>query len=177
MTARTTAALAAAGLAAVALTACSPNEHPTDAPGTTPPIVTGDQALPADMVNPAEAPDAGSNVETASLLDKDGKAAGAATLVETPTGTRFDLNLAGIPAGQYRAEVRSGSACNAAGDFADAGSPVSGASVDGVNVAGEPTMGSASITVSAKADALSGKPLVVTPADGGAAVACGLIGG
>lgn len=43
---RVIAAVAAAGGVALALAACTPNEHPSDVPGTTPAVVTGDQVAP-----------------------------------------------------------------------------------------------------------------------------------
>ncbi|MFT3716705.1 MAG: hypothetical protein QM774_12405 [Gordonia sp. (in: high G+C Gram-positive bacteria)] len=176
-TTRTTlATVALAGMAGITLTACHPTEPIGHAQYTTPAVVTGDQAMPGEVLNSDSASDSDAQVATANLVDKDGNGAGAAGVVHNDQGTTLDIKLAGLKAGQYKAEVRSGGTCDPSDGFASTGAAVSGADVDGIAVAGDPATGAVSKTVNLDIDSLKGKSIVVLPAgDGGSPAACGVI--
>lgn len=178
---RACAALAAAGLAGVALTACSPNEHPTSEKGTTPPVITGNQAIPGDLVNADDIPaDHNNPVGTVTLLDNDGHTVGAASFVKTAGGTQVNLRLnanhseerKAIPAGQHRVEVRNSKECFTGGTPA---AVIANGTLPTVTVDSHGA-GSTRATVAVDIAALNDKILVISDtASDPQAVACGLI--
>ena len=75
------ATFAAAVLAvpALALSACSPNQNPTNSPGTTPPVWTGSTSPSAGSPQPSQAPAGQGRKLTAQLSTPDGKPVATAT--------------------------------------------------------------------------------------------------
>ncbi|AVM01833.1 hypothetical protein C6V83_17780 [Gordonia iterans] len=176
-TKRALAAFAAAGLAGVALTACTPDEHPTSEKGTTPPVVTGNQAIPGELVNADDIPAEPSGaVGTFTLVDADGKVAGAGSFVQTRGGTKLNVRVTGLEKGPHKVEIRNTKDCFGGGTA----SVIPAGNLPGIaiNDHGE---GSANQTVEVQVGALNEKTLVITSsgnagsADGAEPVACGLI--
>lgn len=172
-TPRVFATLAATGLAAVALTACTPDEYPTDQKGTTPAVVTGNQAVPGDLVNADDIPaEPGAAVGTVALVDGEGKGVGAASFVSTGQGAKVNLRVSHLKKGQHKVEVRSGGTCDGDKEFTGTGNAIAGGSLPGISV-GDDGNGSANQTVSVKIAELNKKTLVVV--DGSTPIACGVI--
>ncbi|MFZ2509956.1 MAG: hypothetical protein WAW85_02545 [Gordonia sp. (in: high G+C Gram-positive bacteria)] len=187
-TKRVLATLAAAGIAGVALTACTPDEHASDVPGTTPPVITGQQAIPGDLVNAdGVAAPAGSAVGTVALLSSAGDNIGAASFVSAENSTTMNLRVSGATPGQHKVEVRSGNSCvtqkregTVGGDatvettsgFTGTGTVIAGGALPGVFV-DEHTNGTARQTVNLNASELDGKTLVLVTGD--VVTACGVI--
>ncbi|MFT3660952.1 MAG: hypothetical protein QM809_06020 [Gordonia sp. (in: high G+C Gram-positive bacteria)] len=174
-TKRALAFLAAAGLAGAALTACSPpNEQPADkdAKGTTPAVVTGNQAIPGELVNADDVPaEATAAVGTFTLIQKEGKVVGAGSFVDTQGGTKLTMRVDGLSKGQHKVEVRNAKECFAGG----AAAVISGGNLPGL-VVDDHGSGSANQTVSVKIADLNEKILVVTEsATGSEPIACGVI--
>ncbi|MEZ5210527.1 superoxide dismutase family protein [Gordonia sp. (in: high G+C Gram-positive bacteria)] len=172
-TPRALAALAATGLAAVALTACTPDEHPTDAKGTTPAVVTGNQVIPGDLINADDIPASpGSAVGTVSLSDSSGNSVGAASFVPAGSQAKVNLRVTGMKKGQHKVEVRSGGTCDAKDSYSGTGNAIAGGSLPGLSV-GDDGTGSVTQTVSVTVADLNDKTMVVV--DGGTPIACGVI--
>lgn len=181
-TARAITAITAAGLAGVALSACTPNEQPSTVPGTVPPVISGQQASPTvdadgipnggeshgDNAAPGEA------VGTATLTDAAGAGVGAATFVAAGNQAKVNLRVTGLTAGQHKVEIRSGGSCDATNGYSATGNVLAGGSLPGIAVAADGT-GTATQAVSVKIADLNAKTLVVIDANGGAPVACGVI--
>lgn len=187
-TKRVLATLAAAGIAGVALTACTPDEHASDVPGTTPPVITGQQVIPGDLVNAdGIAAPAGSAVGTAALLSSEGANIGSASFVSAADSTTMNLRVAGATPGQHKVEVRSGNSCvtqkqegSTGGDavvettsgFIGTGTVITGGSLPGIFV-DQHNNGTARQTVNLDASELDGKTLVIVTGD--VVTACGVI--
>ncbi|GAC56999.1 superoxide dismutase [Gordonia hirsuta DSM 44140 = NBRC 16056] len=187
-TKRVLATLAAAGIAGFGLTACTPDEHVSDVPGTNPAPITGNQVEPGDLVNADDVPAApGSAVGTANLLSPSGDALGAASFVTEGNSTKVNLRVSGMTPGSHKVEVRSASSCFApkeveveggsptaapVGGFTNTGNVIAGGSLPGIAV-NEQGNGSARQTVTVNVADLDGKIVVLLTGD--TAVACGNI--
>lgn len=170
---RVLAALAAAGLAGVALTACTPHEYPTSEKGTTPPVVTGNQVIPGDLVNAdGIAAEPGAAVGTVALAGADGDSVGAASFVADGSRAKMNLRVSGLKPGQHKVEVRTGTNCDAPNDFAGTGNAIAGGSLPGVSVDSEGN-GSANQSVAVTIGDLDGKAMVIL--DSATPIACGVI--
>ncbi|MEE3849898.1 superoxide dismutase family protein [Gordonia sp. LSe1-13] len=118
---RTLAVLASAGIAGAALAGCSPDEEPTDAPGTTPSVVTGNQAPPgevddADGIGPSPEEEA-----TADLIDDQGETVGEAMFMPSGSSVQVTVRLnadSGIPAGFHGMHIHENGVCETEGDSA-----------------------------------------------------------
>lgn len=178
-TVRAITAVAAAGLAGAALTACTPDEHPTDVPGTVPPVITGNQASPtvdADGIpnGGEESPEAaaGAAVATVTLKDAAGTTVGAGTFVAAGSQAKVNLRVTGLSKGQHKVELRSGGSCNPEYAFAATDSVIAGGSLPGISV-GENGTGVATQSVAVNIADLDGKTLVVLEQT--APIACGVV--
>lgn len=170
---RALAAIAAAGLAGLALTACTPHEYPTSEPGTTPPVVTGNQVIPGDLVNADGIPaEPGSAVGTVALASAEGDSVGAASFVADGSRAKMNLRVSGLAQGQHGVEVRSGTNCDAPNDFSSTGNAIAGGSLPGISVGPEGN-GSANQTVAVNIGDLDGKAMVLL--DDSSPIACGII--
>ncbi len=136
MTKRTSRALIlpVAALALTGLAACATNEYPSDSPGTTPAVVTGN-VVPANGPVGASG-DTGStagtssNSATAALKKADGSSAGTATFTEQDGVAVVDVKVTGLTAGFHGMDIHTVGKCEAnstapaggaAGDFLSAG--------------------------------------------------------
>ncbi|MGB3696483.1 MAG: superoxide dismutase family protein [Gordonia sp. (in: high G+C Gram-positive bacteria)] len=121
-TVRVIAAVAAAGGAALALSACTPNEHATDVPGTTPAVVTGDQVTPGDVVNADNIP-AGNQAQSASttLVNKDGNRVGFVSFTQEGNAVKVSARVAGVKPGEHGLHIHTTGKCEAATNFTTAG--------------------------------------------------------
>lgn len=168
--------LAAAGLAGAALTACTPNEQPTSAPGTTHPVVTGNQVIPGDLVNADDVPaEPGSAIGTVTLLSSEGDSVGAASFVALGSSTKVNLRVTTLEKGQYKVEVRTGTNCDTMGEkFTGTGNAIAGGSLPGISV-NDKGAGSANQTVNVNIGELDGKAMVLLDGTATEPVACGVI--
>ncbi|GAC70047.1 superoxide dismutase family protein [Gordonia soli] len=113
---RTLAAVASIGAIGGALVGCTPDEPPTDAPGTTPSVVTGNQAPPGE-VDPADGiGDSPKENATANLIDSKGQPVGVAEFVPSGSSVKVTVKVQkGLPAGFHgmhlhqRGECQTGS--------------------------------------------------------------------
>lgn len=162
--------------AAVALSACSPNEEPSNVPGTTPPVVTGNQAIPGDLVNAdgIEAPNERA-IGNVSLIDLEGKTVGAATFVPAHEGVKVTLRVAGVPRGQHEVSIHAEGDCGGDTSFSGVGSVLSGGNLPGISVGAD---GKGSVTQNVgtlNIGQLNGKSMVISQTDGDQQYACGVI--
>lgn len=172
--ARVLVAAGSAGVIALALAACTPDEPPTDAKGTTPAVITGDQADPERLVDADGIPQ--SDGAEAELADGDDETVGDAVLVPSETGLRVTVELSdgsGLAAGEYTLAVHDGENCDGEG-FAGAGPVLSGGELVGLNVLDNGSGLTQTTTDTLQLEAVGGKTLVVTSA-GGERAACGTI--
>ncbi|TWS21201.1 superoxide dismutase family protein [Tsukamurella asaccharolytica] len=109
-------------VAAIALAGCTPNAKPSDAPGTTPAVVTG-ATVPAQgpvrSLDPnshgeeakpgASTPSAGA--AEASLVKPDGSSAGKATFSEKDGVVVVDVRVTGLPAGFHAMHIHEVGKC------------------------------------------------------------------
>ena len=133
-TARVVAVIAAAGAIGAGVAACSPDEEASDAPYTTPSVVTGDQAPPGDV----SGVDGHSGTATASLKDADGKPVGTATFTTLGDAVKVSVTVSGLPAGFHGMHLHTNGECKASGSepFTSAGGHLQ---VDGIT--GHPSSG------------------------------------
>ena len=82
--------------------------------------MTHNSALVAFLLSVALASPAVAATAKAALKDASGKAAGSATLTDTPSGLLIKLNLAGVPAGEHAFHIHAVGKCDAP-DFKSAG--------------------------------------------------------
>ncbi|MBM7368057.1 superoxide dismutase family protein [Gordonia hydrophobica] len=116
---RAIAAVAAAGGAVLALSACTPNEHPSDVKGTTPAVVTGDQVAPGEVVNMDQIPSAES--ASATLVDKDGHRVGFVSLSQEGDAVKVAARVSGVKPGEHGLHIHTVGKCEASTAFASAG--------------------------------------------------------
>lgn len=117
---RVIAAVAAAGGVALALAACTPNEHPSDVPGTTPAVVTGDQVAPGEVVNEDHIPDA-ANSASATLTNKEGNNVGFVSLSQEGDAVKVAARVTGVKPGEHGLHIHSVGKCEADSNFTTAG--------------------------------------------------------
>ena len=176
-TTRVLAVLAAAGTAGVVLAGCTPDQHPTDAEGTTPPVITGDQARPGDEVN-AGTTTGGAEAMSSVLRNADGSNVGAADFALEGEAVSVTLRVTGMEAGEHMVHVHEGTKCEAGSAFATAGDHLM---VDGEDVGALPAItvlenGTGTVTTvvdSFDLEQIRGKTIVVH--EGDTRVACGQI--
>lgn len=99
--------------AALALTACSNGEVPTDVPGTTPSVVTGDQAPPGRLVDEDSQPASPKADAVAAVIDTKNNTVGRA--VFTPSGSSVKITVTvtgGLPAGFHGMHIHSNGVCD-----------------------------------------------------------------
>ncbi|MGO3326236.1 superoxide dismutase family protein [Gordonia sp. (in: high G+C Gram-positive bacteria)] len=185
-TTRVLAVLAAAGAAGAVLAGCTPDQYPTDEKGTTPPVITGDQAQPGDEVN-AGTSSGGAEEMSATLRNTEGASVGVANFTTEGEAVTVTLRVTGMDAGSHGVHIHSVGKCEASTGFASAGDHLQ---VDGHT--GKPESGDlTSVTVLAngtgtvtsstdafKLDQIGGKALVVHEVgdtDGTHRLACGVI--
>ena len=118
-TARVVEVIAAAGAIGAGLSACSPDEHASDAPYTAPSVVTGDQAPPGEGTGV----DGHSGKATASLKDAKGKPVGTATFTTLGDAVKVSVIVSGLPAGFHGMHLHTNGECKASGSepFTSAG--------------------------------------------------------
>ncbi|WAC53785.1 superoxide dismutase[Cu-Zn] [Gordonia sp. SL306] len=126
-TRRTLAVLAAAGIVGAALAACTPDEPATDTPGTTPSVVTGNQAPPGEVDDADGAGNSPQEDATANLIDDSGKSIGEATFAPSGSSVKVTVRLnaeSGIPAGFHGMHIHQNGVCTTGGSeaFSSAGS-------------------------------------------------------
>ncbi len=187
-TTRVLAVVAAAGAAGAVLAGCSPDEHPSDVPGTRPAVITGDQVKPGDEVN-AGVQRSDSDKATVTLVDLKGGNIGSATFTTDGSAVSVQLRVSGVEAGSHGIHIHSVGKCEASNTFASAGDHLQ---VDGHT--GKPESGDLGTvtvlkngtgTVDTTTDAFTinqirGKALVlhkVGDTDGTQREACGVISG
>ncbi|MCF8603148.1 superoxide dismutase family protein [Gordonia sp. HY442] len=185
-TTRVLAVLAAAGAAGAVLAGCTPDQYPTDEKGTTPPVITGDQARPGDEVN-AGTTSGGVEELTVTVRNTGGASVGTATFKTEGEAVNVNLRVTGMEPGSHGVHIHSVGKCEASNGFASAGDHLQ---VDGHT--GKPESGDlASVTVlqngtgtvtsttdAFKLDQIQGKALVVHEVgdtDGSHRLACGVI--
>lgn len=170
--ARVLVAVGSAGAIALALSACTPDEPPTDAKGTTPAVITGSQADPDQLYDADAIPqETGASSE---LADAAGEPVGSVTMSPADTGLSVTVTIddgSGLDAGSYSLAVHDGSACGGEG-FAEAGAVAADGTLVGINVLDNGS-GRTSTISSLKLEDVGGKTLVVS--SGGERVACGEI--
>lgn len=116
---------ATAGAAGLALAACTPDEPPTDVPGTTPSVVTGNQAPPGQLDDADGIGASSQEKATATLIDAKGDDVGTATF--TPSGSSVKVTVSvtkGLPAGFHGMHLHSNGTCTPGSSdaFSSAGS-------------------------------------------------------
>ncbi|MFW0783169.1 superoxide dismutase family protein [Gordonia sp. CPCC 206044] len=117
-TRRTLAVLAAAGIAGAALAACTPDEPVSDTPGTTPSVVTGNQAPPGDVDDADNVPASPEGEATASLENASGKAVGTATFTPSGSSVKVDVRVnadSGLSAGFHGMHMHQNGVCQGSG--------------------------------------------------------------
>lgn len=119
-TVRVVAAVAAAGGAVLALSACTPNEHPSDVKGTKPAVVTGDQVAPGEVVNKDGVPNAAQSATT-TLLDKQGNRIGFVSFSQEGESVKVSARVSGVKPGSHGLHIHSIGKCEASTDFTSAG--------------------------------------------------------
>ncbi|MFM9377036.1 superoxide dismutase family protein [Gordonia sp. VNK21] len=167
-------ALAVAG-AAVALSACTPDEYPTDKPGTTPPVQTGNQVIPGDLVNADDisAGDESTAVGTVSLINPKGDSVGAASFVPAGEGVKVTLRVVDLPKGQHKVGIYSVGDCGGDSSFSGVGSVINGGNLPGISVGDNGTGSAIQDVASLDVAGLNGKSMVIGGTDGN--IACGVI--
>ncbi|WP_238421775.1 superoxide dismutase family protein [Gordonia sp. 'Campus'] len=113
---RALAALVSAGLIGVALAGCSPDQEPTDVPGTTPSVVT-DQPLPPGAEDDVDGEPNG-QIAVAEIKDTSGKVVGKATISaatesEKPVTISVQVNAGDLPAGFHGMHIHENGSCDA----------------------------------------------------------------
>ncbi len=98
------------------LAACSPGEEPSSEQGTTPPVITGDQAPGGLGVGETPAGESGSEGSssgaTASLISPQGTQVGTATFTTEGAEVKVDVKVtSGIPAGFHGMHLHSVGKC------------------------------------------------------------------
>ncbi|GAB17591.1 superoxide dismutase [Gordonia effusa NBRC 100432] len=109
--ARAVAAVGATGVVAVGLVACSNGEEPTDVPGTTPSVITGDQAPPGEVTVPGGSSEKVGAV--AKLVDAKNNEVG--TAIFTPEGAAVKVTVEvtkGVAAGFHGLHLHSNGVCD-----------------------------------------------------------------
>lgn len=170
---RTLAAVASFGVAGIVLAGCTPDEQPTDVPGTTPAVVSGNQAPPG-AVDPADGIGASpKGSATASLIDASGQPVGSATFA--PSGSSVKVTVVvqkGVTPGFHAMHIHQNGVCDGSGSepFTSAGGhlqvdgntshPSSGDLVS-INVLPDGTGQTVTTTESVKVDQLVGKSIVI----------------
>lgn len=185
-TTRVLAVLAAAGAAGAVLAGCTPDQHPTDAKGTTPSVITGDQARPGDEVNAGTTSGGAEELRT-TLRSVDGNNVGFATFTTEDDAVSVSLRVTGMDAGSHGVHIHSVGKCEASNGFASAGDhlqvdghtgkPESG-DLTSVTVLSNGTGTVTSVTDAFDLEQIRGKALIVHEVgdtDGTHRLACGVI--
>lgn len=123
-TLRTLAVLASAGAIGLALAGCSVDESSTSAPGTTPSVVTGNQAPRGEVDDADQIPKSGAETAVANLVDTKGNTVGEATFTPSGSSVKVDVRVTkGLPAGFHGMHIHENGVCTAGGDqpFSSAG--------------------------------------------------------
>lgn len=120
---RALAALASAGLIGLALAGCSPDQNPTDVPGTTPPVVS-DEPLPPGAADDVDGEPSG-QVATAEIKDTSGKVVGEATFSaesqgDGPVTVSVRVTDGDLPAGFHGMHIHENGTCDAGSGGAQA---------------------------------------------------------
>ncbi|WP_168706936.1 superoxide dismutase family protein [Gordonia paraffinivorans] len=110
------AALASAGLIGLTLAGCSPDENPTDVPGTTPPVVS-DKPLPPGAVDDVDSEPTG-QIATAEIKDTSGNVVGEATFTaptesDEPVTVSVRITEGDLPAGFHGMHIHENGTCDA----------------------------------------------------------------
>lgn len=108
---RTAAALGVTGVAALGIAACSNGQVPSDVKGTTPSVITGNQAPPGDIERTG-APAAESGA-VAELIDTKKNVVGTAIFVPEGAGVKVTVEVTkGLPAGFHGLHIHSNGTCD-----------------------------------------------------------------
>lgn len=186
-TVRVIAAVAAAGGAVLALSACTPNEHASEVEGTTPAVVTGDQVAPGDVVNKDHIPNAAESATT-TLVDKDGNRVGFVSFSQEGKTVAVSARVSNVKPGEHGLHIHSVGKCEASNGFTSAGGhlqvngrtekPESGDLMN-MNVLKDGTASASYTTEAFTVDQIRGKAVILhdlAPASGDAArLACGVL--
>ncbi|MFT4086359.1 MAG: superoxide dismutase family protein [Gordonia sp. (in: high G+C Gram-positive bacteria)] len=170
-TARVIGVVAAAGAMAAALAACTPNEPVSHAEYTTPAVVTGNQAIPGDLVNADNIPATSGAAGAVALTDKTGKDVGLGSFTTAEHGLKVSVRVNDLEEGEHEVTVVSGT-CESS-SFGT-GTVITGGSLPGVNVGHDGTGATTSNADVLKITDVDGKALVVKD-DKETVVACGVI--
>ncbi|MFW0789317.1 superoxide dismutase family protein [Gordonia sp. CPCC 205333] len=109
--ARVATAVGATGVVALGLAACSNGEEPTDVPGTTPSVITGDQAPPGDVKSSdGESEKAGA---VAKIVDTKNNVVGTALFAPEGGGVKVTIEVTkGVAAGFHGLHLHSNGVCD-----------------------------------------------------------------
>ncbi|MDY6809229.1 MAG: superoxide dismutase family protein [Actinomycetota bacterium] len=172
---RTLAVLASAGIAGGALAACTPDEPPTDVPGTTPSVVTGNQAPPGEVDDADGIGQSPEEDATARIVDDQGEDVGEATFAPSGSSVKVTVRLSadsGIAAGFHGMHIHENGVCETGGDSAfssagghlqvdgNTGHPASGDLVS-LNVLEDGTAETVTTTDSVNLEQIVGKSIVI----------------
>lgn len=120
---RTMAVLAAAGIVGGAVAACTPDDPSTNVPGTTPSVVTGNQAPPGEIADADNIPATTKDSATAKLIDRTGRNIGEATFSPSGSSVKIDVRVSagsGLQAGFHGMHLHSNGVCQAGGSAEEA---------------------------------------------------------
>lgn len=172
-TKRALAVLASAGAIGLVLAGCTPDEPTTTEKGTTPAVVTGNQAPQVGLDDADAIPATGGEKAVAKLINTSGTEIGEA--VFAPSGSSLKVSVtvnanSTLPAGFHGMHIHSGSACDAPGGFTSAGGhlqvdgrtshPSSGDLVS-INILSDGTGTTVTTTDSVKLTDIGGKTLII----------------
>ncbi|MDS1116097.1 superoxide dismutase family protein [Gordonia westfalica] len=174
---RALAALASAGLIGVALAGCSPDQNPTDVPGTTPPVIS-DKPLPPGAVDNVDDEPSG-QVAVAEIKDTSGKVVGEATFSapgqsEGTVTVSVRVTSGDLPAGFHGMHIHENGVCDAGSGGAQAFTSAGGhLQVDGntshpasgdlvsINILEDHTGRTVTTTDAVKLDQVFGKTIMI----------------
>ena len=172
-TLRSVLALGAASAIAAALAGCTPDEPRSDTPGTTPSVVTGNQAPPGSVDDADNIPNSAKESATAQLKDTKGQTVGTATFTPSGSSLRVDVKVSnGIAAGFHGMHIHENGVCEASSStpFSSAGGhlqvdghtghPSSGDLVS-INVLADGTGETVTTTDSVNLNQVAGKSIII----------------
>ncbi len=168
---RIAAMVGTASVATIALASCSPGEEPSDVKGTTPQVVTGDQAPAGEATAPSNS--GGHAGAVATLIDTKNKTVGRAVFSSAGSSVKVTVTVnEGIAAGFHGMHLHSNGVCDPSTSepFTSAGGhlqvpghtghPSSGDLVS-INVLANGSGSTVTTTDAVKIDQIVGKSIVI----------------